>query len=140
MTEWHPYPETAPECDCGGEYLVTVKDPLTGRREVIIDRFETDDYSCAYFEDDRESCPVIAWAEIPKPFDGATPKYILVALDKDGPSFTVFGDTLAECKEKALSLFTTPDLPSTSPIFLREYYSDRLISTWIPKARQWADQ
>lgn len=140
MTEWHPYPETAPECDCGGEYLVTVKNPSTGRREVAIDRFETDDYSGVYFESDCESFSVIAWAEVPKPFDGAEPKHVLIASCEGGPSFTVFGDTLAECKEKALSTFTAPSLPHHSPIFLEENYTDRLISTWIPEERQWKDE
>ena len=136
---WHPYPETAPECDCGGEYLVTTQNARTGRREVAIDHYVMDDPNWSYFEDDCEAYPVIAWAEIPEAFAGTAPKFVLLASIQDGTTTTVIGDSLDECKEQAVDWFTAPDA-TNFPIRLRENYTGHLVSTWIPEERQWKDE
>ena len=137
--QWYPYPETAPDSEWGGEYLVTTKNARTGRREVAIDYYVMDDPNGPYFEDDSEACPVIAWAEIPEAFAGAAPKFVLLASIQDGKTTTVIGDSLDECKEQAVDWFTAPDA-TNFPIRLRENYTGRLVSTWIPETNAWEDE
>ena len=53
--KWHPYPEEKPPKD--GLYLITLK--FGNKKEVAI----------AYLTKDTNSNNLIAWAEIPKPYE-----------------------------------------------------------------------
>ena len=56
--EWHPYPDEKPSKD--GLYLITLK--FGNTKEV----------SMGYLTKDIYSNTLIAWAEIPKPYEGET--------------------------------------------------------------------
>lgn len=57
---WHRYPETKPSRD--DRYMVT-----TNRGLVDVDRFSEDGIPFEYF-----GCQIIAWAELPEPYDAST--------------------------------------------------------------------
>ncbi len=139
--EWHPFPETAPACDYGKEFLVTTRTKLTGLCEVSVDFYNVDSPVGPYFDNDCEEYPVIAWAELPEPFAGETPKFVLWADTPGDHPITVFGKSLAECKKQALAELTVRgDNAKNEPISLRKDYSGKLVSTWNPKTNHWEDE
>lgn len=137
--QWHPYPETAPASEWGGDFLVTIQNARTGRREVAIDYFVMDDPDGPYFEGDCEAFPVVAWAELPEAFAGVSPKFVLLASIQDGVTTTIMGATIDECKAMAIDMLTAPQT-TAFPIRLRENYTGRLISTWNPETNKWKDE
>lgn len=135
--KWHPWPETSPCSEYGDWYLITVLNTKTGERYVITELFDVDTLDYGFFDwTPSEHHQIIAWAEIPKPYDGAVPDFILTACNAADDRTVVTGSALRSCKKKAID-----ELGDTYAIKLRDYYGEeKLISTYNPQTKEWKDE